>query len=60
MDFSRKTDFFEGRSWFKFNNFRLVLGIILKIYSFVRKGLKLKVLQETSKELFCTPPSHPE
>ena len=43
----------------KFNNFRLVLGMSLKIYSFVRKELKLKVLQETSKERFCTPPITP-
>ena len=35
-----KPIFFEGRSWFKFNNFRLVLGMTLKLYSFVRKGLK--------------------
>ena len=28
----------------------------LKIYSCVRKGLKLKVLQETSGKSFCTPP----
>ena len=47
-----KPIFFDGQSWFKFNNFRLVLGMTLKIYSFVRKGLKLKVLQKTSKELF--------
>ena len=51
--FDQKSQFFEGRSWFKLNNFRLVLSMTLKIYSCVRKGLKLKVLQETSREHFC-------
>ena len=37
MDLSRKNNFFKGWFQFKFNNFRLVLGMTLKIYSFVRK-----------------------
>ena len=43
MGLTRKTDFFEGWSWFKFNNLRLVLGITLKFYSCVEKRVKLKV-----------------
>ena len=35
----RKINFFEGCSWFKFNN----LGLALKFYSSVAKWLKLKV-----------------
>ena len=42
-DLTRKTAFFEGWSWFKFNNLRLVLGTNLKFYTSVAKGLKLKV-----------------
>ena len=38
-----KTAFFEGWSWFKFNNFGLALGTNLKFYTSVAKGLKLKV-----------------
>ena len=53
----QKNQFFEGQSWFKFSNLRLVLGMTLKIYSCVKKRLKLKVLQETSGEPFCTPPA---
>ena len=53
----QKNQFFEGQSWFKFSNLRLVLGMTLKIYSCVKKRLKLKVLQETSREPFCTPPA---
>ena len=38
-----KTNFFEGCSWFKFNNLGLALGVALKFYTSVTKGLKLKV-----------------
>ena len=40
---TRKTNFFEGCSWFKFNNLGLALGTALKVYTSVAKGLKLKV-----------------
>ena len=40
---TRKTAFFEGWSWFKFNNLGLAQGIALKFYTSVAKGLKLKV-----------------
>ena len=40
---ARKTTFFEGWSWFKFNNLGLALGMTLKFYANVAKGLKLKV-----------------
>ena len=56
MDFSRKNNFFKGWFWFKFNNFRLVLGMTLKIFSCVRKRLQLKVLKEASRKPFCTLP----
>ena len=39
----RKTKCFEGCSWFKYNNLGLALGMALKIYTSVAKGLKLKV-----------------
>ena len=42
-DLTRKTAFFEGWSWFKFNNLGLALGTNLKFYTNVAKGLKLKV-----------------
>ena len=35
--------FFEGWSWFKFNNLGLALGTNLKFYTSLSKGLKLKV-----------------
>ena len=38
---TRKTIFFEGWSWFKFNNFGLALGMTLEFYTSVAKGLKL-------------------
>ena len=38
MDFTRKTAFFEGWPWFKFNNLGLVLGMNLKFYTSVPKG----------------------
>ena len=43
MDLTRETTFFEGWSWFKFNNLGLALGASLKFYTSVAKGLKLKV-----------------
>ena len=42
-DLTRKNTFFEGWSWFKFNNLGLTLGIILKFYTSVAKWSKLKV-----------------
>ena len=42
-DLTRKTAFFEGWSWFKFNNFGLALGTNLKFFISVATGLKLKV-----------------
>ena len=42
MNLIRKTAFFEGWSWFKFNNLGLALGTNLKFYTIVAKGLKLK------------------
>ena len=40
---TRKTAFFEGWSWFKFNKLRLALDMGLKFYTSVAKGSKLKV-----------------
>ena len=34
---------FEGWSWSKFNNLGIALGMSLKFYASVTKGLKLKV-----------------
>ena len=42
-DFTRKTAFFDGWSWFKFNNSGLALGTNLKFFTSVATGLKLKV-----------------
>ena len=42
-DLTRKTAFFEGRSWFKFNNLELALGTNLKFCTNVAKGLTIKV-----------------
>ena len=42
-DLARKTTFFEGWPWFKFNDLGLALGMTLKFYTSVTKGLKLKV-----------------
>ena len=44
-DLTRITTFFEGCSWFKYNNFGLALGMALTFYTNVAKGLKLKVRQ---------------
>ena len=41
--FEQKKQFFEWCSWFKFNNLGLALGMTLKFYTSVTKGLKLKV-----------------
>ena len=40
---TRKTAFFDGWSWFKFNNLELARGTNLIFYTSVAKGLKLKV-----------------
>ena len=40
---TRKSAFFEGLSWFKFDNLGLGLGINVKLYTNVAKRLKLKV-----------------
>ena len=68
---TRKTAFFEGCSWFKFNNLRLALGTNLKFYTSLSKELKLKVrkfwgliptfVEITEEKLagggpFCLPP----
>ena len=37
-DLTRKTAFFEGWSWFKFNNLGLALGANLKFYTSVVGG----------------------
>ena len=42
-DLTRESAFFEGWSWFKFNNLGLALGMNLKFHTIVAKGLKLKV-----------------
>ena len=41
-DLTRKTSFLEEWSWFKFNNLGLAIVTILKFYTIVSKGLKLK------------------
>ena len=40
---TRKTTFFEGLSWFNFNNLGMALGTNLKFYTSIVKWLKLKV-----------------
>ena len=40
---TRKTFSFEGRSWYKFNNVRLALGMALRFYTSLAKILKLKI-----------------
>ena len=42
MDFTVKTNFFDGCSWFKFNDLRLALGKALKFDNSVENGLILK------------------
>ena len=39
---TRKTNFFEGGSWFKFNDLGLALGMALKFYVCEARELKLK------------------
>ena len=39
---TRKSAFFEGWSWFKFNNLGLALGTNLKFYASLTKGLKVR------------------
>ena len=41
--FNQKNRFFDGWSWFKFNNLGLAAGKNLKFCASVAKGLKLKV-----------------
>ena len=41
-DLTRKNNFLEEWSWFKFNNLGLAIVTILKFYTIVSKGLKLK------------------
>ena len=40
---TRKNAFFEGWSWFKFNNMGLLLGTNLEFYIILSKGIRLKV-----------------
>ena len=40
---TRKIAFFEGLSWFKFNNLGVAVGANLKFCASVEKGLKLNV-----------------
>ena len=40
-DLTRRTTFFERWSWFKLTNLGLTLGMTLKFYTSVTKGLKL-------------------
>ena len=42
-DLTKKPNFFERFCWLKFNNLRLGLGMALKFYTSVTKGLKLKI-----------------
>lgn len=43
LKFTKKTFFFEERSWLKFKNLRLVLAKTLKFYSSLAKRLMLKL-----------------
>ena len=66
QDLTRETAFYEGWSWFKFNNWGLTPGKNLKFYISVAKGLKLiPMFGEVTGEKqvggsFCPPttPSH--
>ena len=42
QEFDQKNCFSEGLSWLKVNNLGLALGINLKFYTSMAKGLKLK------------------
>ena len=67
-DLTRKTAFFEGWSWFKFNNLGLALGTNF-CYTIVAKWSKLKVrkfcelvpsfIEVTGEKLVGGPPPHP-
>ena len=48
---TRKTAFFEGWSWLKFNNLGLALGTNLKFYTRVAKGLKIDGPEVTKEKL---------
>ena len=48
---TRKTAFFEGWSWFKFNNLGLALGTNLKFYSSLRFTLIPTFVEVTGKKL---------
>ena len=66
---TRKTDFFEWWSWFKFNYLGVALGTKLKFYTSVAKGQKLKMrkilgliltfVEVTGEKLVGGPPSPP-
>ena len=49
----RKSNFFEGCSWFKFNNLGLAQGATVKFYASVAKGSKLKVGKFWVLTLIC-------
>ena len=49
--FDYKNRFFRGWSWFKFNNLRLVLGMVLTFYSWVEKSQKS--WEELARSLFA-------
>ena len=72
-DLTRKTNVFEGCSWFKFNNLGLALGMAFKFYTSVEKRLKLsvrkfwglmstfvEVLENLVGKVFPAFPLHPE
>ena len=41
--FDQKKHFFEGWSWFRFNNLGLTLGMALKFYTSVGKRVETKI-----------------
>ena len=45
--FDLKNQFFEVCSWYKFNNLGLALGLALKFYTSVAKGLKKLKVRKT-------------
>ena len=58
--FNQKKHFFEGWTWFKFNNFGLTQGTALKFYTNVAEGLKLKVKKLVGGAFLLPPLSLPE
>ena len=42
-ELTRKSNFFKGWSWFKFNNLEVALGMALEFYTSVAKALKPEV-----------------